>query len=155
MLPLGNLSRNGTCHGPQDRYTQFTKDEQITLMTLWSIFRSPLMFGGEMRNNDEWTLSLMTNEEVLDVNQNSFNGKQVYRDDNTIIWTSVSSDNKPLIAVFNVSAEDAEITVDLAKLDLTGEYTLRDLWAKTDMEKVTDKFTCSVKTHGAKLYKLK
>ena len=155
MLPLGNLSRNGTCHGPQDRYTQFTKDEQITLMTLWSIFRSPLMFGGEMRNNDEWTLSLMTNEEVLDVNQNSHGGKQVYRDENTIIWTAISSDNKPLIAVFNVSPENAEITVDLSKLDLAGEYILRDLWAKEDVEKVSGKFICTVNTHGAKLFKLK
>ena len=155
MLPLGNLSRNGTCHGPQDRYTQFTKDEQITLMTLWSIFRSPLMFGGEMRNNDEWTLSLMTNEEVLDVNQHSHDGKQAYRDENTIIWTAISSDNKPLIAVFNVSDKDDEITVDLSKLNLTGEYILRDLWAKEDIEKVTNKFTCTVNTHGAKLFKLK
>ncbi len=155
MLPLGNISRNGTCHGPQDRYTQFTKDEQITLMTLWSIFRSPLMFGGEMRNNDEWTLSLMTNEEVIDVNQNSRDGKQGYRDENTIIWTAISSDNKPLIAVFNVSDKVSEITVDLSKYDLAGDYVLRDLWQKQDLEKVTDKITCTVNSHGAKLFKLK
>ena len=108
-----------------------------------------------MRNNDEWTLSLMTNEEVIDVNQNSHNGKQAYRDENTIIWTATSSDNKPLIAVFNVSNENAEITVNLSKLNLKGEYTLRDLWTKTDIETVKDKFSCSVNTHGAKLYKLK
>ena len=57
--------------------------------------------------------------------------------------------------MFNVSTEDAEITVDLSKLDLTGEYTLRDLWAKADIETVKDKFICSVNTHGAKLFKLK
>ena len=155
MLPLGNISRNGSCHGPQDRYTQFTKDEQITLMTLWSIFRSPLMFGGEMRNNDEWTLSLMTNEEVLDVNQHSHDGKQIYRDEDIIIWSAVSSDNKPLIAIFNVSENEKEITVDLTKYDLTEEYTLRDLWAKEDIGTIKDKITCTVNTHGAKLFKLK
>ena len=155
MLPLGNISRNGTCHGQQDRYTQFTKDEQITLMTLWSIFRSPLMFGGEMRNNDEWTLSLMTNEEVIDVNQNSHGGKQVYRDEETIIWTAISSDEMPLIAVFNVSDTEKEITVDLTDYDSAGEYTLRDLWAKEDVCRIKDKFTCRVNSHGAKLFKLK
>ena len=61
-------------------------------------------------NNDEWTLSLMTNEEVLDVNQHSHDGKQIYRDEDTIIWSAVSSDNKPLIAVFNVSEKEKEIT---------------------------------------------
>ena len=124
-------------------------------MTLWSIFRSPLMFGGEMRNNDEWTLSLMTNEEVLDVNQNSHGGKQAYRDENTIIWTAISSDNKPLVAVFNVSDKNAEVTVDLNKLNLEGEYILRDLWEKTDLQKVINEFTCTVNTHGAKIFKLK
>ncbi|MCH5190468.1 MAG: glycoside hydrolase family 27 protein, partial [Oscillospiraceae bacterium] len=64
MLPLGRISKNGMCHGEQNRYTKFTLDEQKTLMTLWCIFRSPLMFGGEMRENDEWTLSLITNPEV-------------------------------------------------------------------------------------------
>ena len=113
------------------------------------------MFGGEMRNNDEWTLSLMTNEEVIDVNQNSRGGKQAYRDEDTVIWTATSSDNKPLIAVFNVSKEEKEITVDLKNFDLAGEYTLRDLWAKEDIGTVTDKIACTINSHGAKLYKLK
>ena len=125
------------------------------MMTLWCIFRSPLMFGGEMRNNDEWTLSLMTNGEVLDVNQNSHNGKQIYRDEDTIIWSAISSDNKPLIAVFNVSDTEKEITVDLTKYDLAGEYALRDLWVKEDISQIKDKITCIVNSHGAKLYKLK
>jgi hypothetical protein len=124
-------------------------------MTLWSIFRSPLMFGGEMRNNDDWTLSLMTNEEIIDVNQYSHNGKQAYRDENTVIWTAVSSDNKPLIAVFNVSNKENNIKIDLNELDLTDEYILRDLWKKEDIEKVKDNFICTVNSHGAKIFKLK
>ena len=154
MLPLGRLSVNGVCHGGQGRYTQFTKDEQVTMMTLWSIFRSPLMFGGEMRENDDWTLSLMTNPEVLAVNQHSHGGKQAYRDDDTVIWTAVSDDEKPLLAVFNISDNDKDITVDLAKNGLDGEYTLRDLWQRADSEKVSGKFDIRVSSHGAKLYKL-
>jgi hypothetical protein len=112
------------------------------------------MFGGEMRNNDQWTLSLMTNEEVLDVNQNSHGGKQAYRDENTIIWTAISSDNKPLVAVFNVSGEENEVSVDLSDFELSGKYTLRDLWKKENIAEIENTFTCKVASHGAKIFKL-
>ena len=78
----------------------------------------------------------------------------MYRDENTIIWTATSSDNKPLVAVFNVSDKKNEITINLNDFDLAGEYTLRDLWKKEDTEKVKDNFTCTVNSHGAKMYKL-
>ena len=154
MLPLGNISVNGTCHGPQNRYTQFTKDEQITLMTLWSIFRSPLMFGGEMRNNDEWTLSLITNEEILDINQNSHSAKPVFDDGKTIVWQSVSARENPVIAVFNADKAEREIAVDLENLGISGEHTLRDLWKKENVGRVNDKLTVTVNPHGAKIYEL-
>ena len=60
-----------------------------------------------------------------------------------------------MIAIFNVSENEKEITVDLTKYDLTEEYTLRDLWAKEDIGTIKDKITCTVNTHGAKLFKLK
>lgn len=154
MLPLGNISRNGTCHGEQDRYTQFTENEQITLMTLWSVFRSPLMFGGEMRNNDDKTLALITNSEVIDINQNSHGAKQIYRDDEKIIWHCISADKKNVIAVFNVSEKRLNITVNLSEYNLSGEYTLRDLWKRENLYTVTDKITCEVNSHGARLFKL-
>ncbi len=154
MLPLGNISVNGTCHGPQNRYTQFTKDEQITLMTLWSIFRSPLMFGGEMRNNDEWTLSLITNEEILDINQNSHSAKPVFDDGKTIVWQSVSARENPVIAVFNADKAEREIAVELEELGISGEHTLRDLWKKENVGRVNNKLTVTVNPHGAKIYEL-
>ena len=67
MLPLGNVRAWQT----RDNWTHFTQDEQFTLMTLWCIARSPLIMGGNMPKNDDFTLALMTNDEVLAVNQNS------------------------------------------------------------------------------------
>ena len=67
MLPLGRLAKNASCHGDANRYTNFTKPEQVTMMTLWGIFRSPLMMGGNMPENDEWTISLLTNEEYMNM----------------------------------------------------------------------------------------
>lgn len=154
MLPLGNISINGTCHGPQNRYTQFTKDEQITLMTLWCIFRSPLMFGGEMRNNDEWTLSLITNEEILDVNQNSHSARPVFDDGKTVVWQSVSARSNPIIAVFNADDTEREIAVSLEELGASGEHTLRDLWKRENIGKVKNNLKVTVNPHGAKIYEL-
>ena len=155
MLPLGNISINGTCHGPQNRMSQFTHDEQITLMTLWCIFRSPLMFGGEMRNNDEFTLSLITNDEVIAVNQKSHSARPVYEKDGIIIWQAESEKNNPLLAVFNTNDKPQEAEIDLISLGLNSEYTLRDLWAKKDCKSVKGAFSALLNPHGAKLYKLK
>ena len=155
MLPLGNISINGTCHGPQNRTSQLTRDEQITLMTLWCIFRSPLMFGGEMRNNDEFTLSLITNDEVIAVNQKSHSARPVYEKDGIIIWQAESEKNNPLLAVFNTNDKPQEAEIDLVSLGLNCEYTLRDLWAKKDCKSVKGAFSASLNPHGAKLFELK
>ncbi len=155
MLPLGNISRNGTCHGPQDRMSQFTHDEQITLMTLWCIFRSPLMFGGELRNNDEWTLSLITNEEVLNVNQHSHSAHPAGDYKGVKIWLSQSENDEPIIAVFNTAEESRKVTLDFEKFSLNGSYTVRDLWAKTDIAENVKSICTNIDPHGAVLYLLK
>ncbi len=155
MLPLGNISRNGTCHGPQDRMSQFTHDEQITLMTLWCIFRSPLMFGGELRNNDEWTLSLITNEEVLNVNQHSHSAHPAGDYKGVKIWLSQSENDEPIIAVFNTAEESRKVTLEFEKFNLNNSYTVRDLWAKTDIAENVKSICTNIDPHGAVLYLLK
>jgi hypothetical protein len=86
MLPLGKIGIRAERGDP--RMTGFTKDEQYTLMSLFAIFRSPLMFGGDLPGNDEFTLSLITNKDVLNVNQHSTNNKQLFRNDDLIAWTA-------------------------------------------------------------------
>ena len=83
MLPLGHIDLRGN-----DRQTKFTRDEQYTLMSLFSIFKSPLMFDGHLPDNDSFTHSLLTNEEVLQMHKNSVNNRQLYQDDETIAWTA-------------------------------------------------------------------
>ena len=82
--------------------TGFTKDEQYTVMSLFSIFRSPLMFGGDLPGNDEFTLSLITNKEVLKVNQTSTNNRQLFRNGDLIAWTADDpKTGDKYIALFN------------------------------------------------------
>lgn len=154
MLPLGKISKNGTCHGEQNRYTKFTPDEQITLMTLWCIFRSPLMFGGEMRENDEFTLSLITNPEVLAVNQASHGGKEIFRDENFIIRKAYDEENNVIFAVFNISDEEKSIIADFEKFGFDTDKTLRDLWKREDICKTEKAMSFKVSSHGAQLYKI-
>lgn len=81
------------------RFTNFTKDEQITMMTLWCIFRSPLMIGGELRDNDSWTLSLLTNRNVLRLLSCSYGARQVMRTEDAVIWSSLDVDGSIYVAL--------------------------------------------------------
>lgn len=95
MLPFGVLELGR-------RSTRFTPDEQRTVMTLWSIARSPLMHGGDLTKTDDFTLSLLTNPEVLAVNQESANNRPVFNRDDLIAWTAdVPGSPDKYLAVFN------------------------------------------------------
>jgi len=100
MLPLGHISIRG--ERGVDRYTKFTKDEQYTLMTLWTIFKSPLMFGGHLPDNDAFTNSLLTNREVLEMHKNSINNREHYRKKNIICWAAEDpKTGDQYVALFN------------------------------------------------------
>jgi len=101
MLPLGHIAIRG--ERGVDRQTNFTKDEQYTLMTLWTIFKSPLMFGGHLPDNTDFTDSLITNEETLDMHKRSVNNKQWFNINDQIAWTAEDPDNEDrFLALFNV-----------------------------------------------------
>ncbi len=137
MLPLGHIGIRA--ERGDDRKSLFTHDEQYTLMTLWSIFRSPLMFGGDLPSSDDFTIALITNPEVLAVNQASSHGHQSYRQGDTIAWTADTTGSKAeakYVAVFNIG--DKEMPVDLKWSDVGvsgNQATVRDLWARKDLGK--------------------
>lgn len=95
MLPLGVLDMG-------NRRTRFTRDEQVTVMSLWAIVRSPLMFGGDMTQLDEFTRSLLTNDAVLEINQHSLNNQFLFDDDGLIAWIAdVPNSTDRYLALFN------------------------------------------------------
>jgi hypothetical protein len=100
MLPLGHIAIRG--ERGVDRQTNFTQDEQYTLMSLWSIFKSPLMFGGNLPDNSAFTKSLLTNTEVLDLHKNSVNNKQLFNQNDQIVWTADDPNTgDKFLALFN------------------------------------------------------
>jgi alpha-galactosidase len=99
MIPFGNV-RAWTTNG----WTHFTHDEHYTLMTLWSIGRSPLILGGNLPKNDDFELSLLTNDEIISVNQNSENNRQLFNTNNQVAWIAdVPGTKDKYLAVFNTS----------------------------------------------------
>ena len=160
MLPLGRISIRG--ERGDDRRTRLTGDEQYTLMSLWSIFRSPLMFGGDLPSNDDFTLSLITNDEVLAVNQNSMNNKELFNRQGHIAWIAdVPNTGEKYLALFNThdpgdgKAKTEPIKVTFKEIGLTGSCLVRDLWAKRDLGVFTDEFTAQIPFHGAGLYRIR
>ena len=176
MLPLGNIrawQNNNT-------WTNFTQDEQITLMTLWSIARSPLIIGANLPKNDEFTLSLLTNDEIIAVNQHSTNNKQLFNNNNHIVWVAdVPGSNDKYLAFFNATpapaprgrgrgrgsqptttpvnpseTQPAEIPVSLSELNISGTCAARDLWTHKDLGTFSEKISATVNSHGAVLYRI-
>jgi hypothetical protein len=155
MLPLGRIGIRAERGEP--RQTNFTKDEQITLMTLWSIFRSPLMFGGDLPSNDAFTLSLITNEEVLGVNQRSMGNRELFARGNQIAWIAdVPGTKDKYLALFNLDDRSAtKIKIEWRELGLGGKCIVRDLWAKKELGIFQDGFAPQVNPHGAALFRLR
>ena len=151
MLPLGHIGIG--FH--QERRTRFTRDEQITMMTLWCIFRSPLMMGGELRDNDDWTLSLLTNDEVLYLLKGSHDASQVERNADGAVWVSADDTGDGLfVALFNFTEQPREMTFDSDAIGQAGCFSVRDLWQHTELGGADRYVKASVNPHGARLFKL-
>jgi hypothetical protein len=146
MLPLGRLAL-----GKRD--TKFTPDEQKTLMTLWSIARSPLIMGGDLRYLDQPTLDLLTNDEVLAVNQHSIGNTPWFFGDGTRIWTAKAANGDAYLALFNTSKGQKTVGFDLGALGLR-QAKVRDLWARNDLGPVSGRVTADLAPHASTLLRL-
>jgi alpha-galactosidase len=159
MLPLGKIGIRAERGRP--RMTHFKPDEQITLMTMWCIARSPLMFGGDLPQNDDFTLSLLTNDEALAVDQASSEGRELFSHDGLFAWmaTGPQSDVR-YVALFNTISQGDEprlgqaAHVKLADLGLSGKCCARDIWKQRDLGECSDEFAAEIPFHGAGLYKM-
>ena len=162
MLPLGRIRLHLRGYqGPLGYeqggdWTELTKDEQITMMSLWCMFRSPLMMGGEMRENDEFTLSLLTNKEILRMHRQGEEPHQVRRSDRSCVWKSRDwEDGSTYVALFNLRDKPAEVSAYFDELELTGKYAVRDLWNHRDLGEEEEGLAASLPAHGAGVYRLK
>lgn len=154
MIPIGKLSLDDRPHGPE-RMTNFTVPEQYTLMTLWSIARSPLILGNDMLSMDDFTLKLITNPEVIAVNQKSNDSRQVVVKNGACVWIATDPEtNDRYVALFNMKNKEELITFDLELEYLRGKYNVRDLWLRENIGVVEGKLEAKIPAHGTALFKL-
>lgn len=153
ILPLGKLCIDGSYMGDMGRDSGFTKEEQKTMMTLWAVFRSPLFFGGELRLTDNYTLSLVTNPEVINVNQNSEKPLFVYNKGGIAVWQT-KIENGIAVAVFNLSDEEKHYKLSFSDLGIENVRAVRDLWARKDIPKFENDVTVSLKPHSSEFFEI-
>lgn len=153
ILPLGKLCIDGSYMGDMGRDSGFTKEEQKTMMTLWAVFRSPLFFGGELRLTDNYTLSLVTNPEVINVNQNSEKPLLVYNKGGIAVWQT-KIENCTAVAVFNLSDEEKHYKLSFSDLGIENVRAVRDLWARKDISKCENDVTVSLKPHSSEFFEI-
>jgi alpha-galactosidase len=153
MIQIGKLSKRGPVG--IERYSRFTEDELYTHMNFWCIYRSPLMLGGNQPENRELELKLFTNEEVLAVNQNGENPRQLYKNDSSMVWVSAVSGSKDLyVGLFNIADKPHDVSVDFAMLGLKGKIAIRDLWKKSETGIFKKQYKEKINGHGSVLLRL-
>ncbi|HTS60981.1 MAG TPA: glycoside hydrolase family 27 protein [Candidatus Acidoferrales bacterium] len=140
MLPLGRIGIRA--ERGDDRPTRFTRDEQRTLITLWCIARSPLMFGGDLPSNDAFTESLLTNDEVLAANQKGRNPHKLAQEGAGVIWES-EVEGRKYVALFNVGEQTETLSLR------PGKY--RDVWEKKDFG---DSRPVTLAPHASAMYRV-
>jgi alpha-galactosidase len=154
MIPLGRIAVRG--ERGKDRMTRLTKDEQYFLMTFFTIFRSPLMFGGDMPSNDAFTLSLLTNKEVLRMHRESTGVKQLFQKDGKMAITSKNSKTGDIyLALFNMNDTDTvEVKVNFQELGIVGKRSFVNLWTNSKPIVCTDAISQTLAPHSSVLLKL-
>ncbi len=153
MLPLGYL-------GPQPgdgsaRESRLTHDEQQMMLTLWAIARSPLIVGANLTRLDDWTTKLLTNKDVLGLDQYGHDQRQVTREGNTVVWTAAGKGGTRYIALFNLNDEDKTFQRKYDFYNLpANSYASRDLWMNTDRG-ISDSVNITLRAHACMLLELK
>lgn len=156
MLPVGHISIVGCEHGMHDRLTRLSHHEQRTMISLWSIFRSPMMLGCELTDMDDWTKSLVTNKNVNSLLARSRNAHQVLRSNKHIIWEADDSEEDGIIyvGVFNIVGWAEEFALKTADLKIEGEWSAYDMWSKTNIGTLEGSMSLKLDAHDVCLLKL-
>jgi hypothetical protein len=154
MIPLGRIAIRG--ERGEERNTRLTKDEQYTLMTFFTIFRSPLMFGGDLPSNDDFTLSLLTNKEVLKMHRESTNVRSLFQNDEQLAIISCNRHTgETYLAIFNLKGDvPATVTVNFSDLDVHPGYEIQNMWTGEIGKIRSDKFEQTLPSHASRLYRI-
>jgi alpha-galactosidase len=142
--------------GPNIRPSKLTRDEQLTHISLWCLLAAPLLIGCDLAQLDEFTLALLTNDEVIDIDQDPL-GRQAQRfvqKGPTEVWAKPLWDGTMAVGLFNRGSQAAAVNVNWSDLRLKGKQNVRDLWHHKNLGVFRDSFVTEVNSHGVVLIKV-
>ena len=155
MIPLGHLGVRSKVDGTA-RWTRFSHDEQLTLMTLWALAPSPLMLGMNLPDNDDWTTALLTNPEVMAIDQDAAGhpGHRFFHTGSPAeIWTRQLANGSLAVGLFNRSDVPVTVTCDWHAEGFAAIPTVRDVWTRTTFPK-TPTLSADLPPHGCMLLRV-
>lgn len=142
--------------GPEVHDTRLHPNEQITHLTLWALLAAPMLIGCDMTQLDPFTLDLLTNDEVLDVDQDPLGraATRISRVGSTEVWSRPLADGTLAVGLFNRGRKTAKVTLNWSDAGLKGPQPVRDLWLRMDLGSSDESYTHEVYGHGAALVKI-
>jgi alpha-galactosidase len=151
MLTVGQVG-----WGPKLHPTHLTADEQYTHISLWSLLASPLLIGCDMSQLDPFTFGLLSNDEVLDVNQDPLGrpAGRVAQTGTVEIWVRNLEDGSKAVGLFNLGAQETKVVATWHDLGISGKQTVRDLWRQKDLGGFETQFETTVPSHGVVLVRI-
>ncbi|UCD28855.1 MAG: putative Ig domain-containing protein [Planctomycetota bacterium] len=152
MLMVGQLGYGEHLHHP----SKLTADEQYAHVSLWCLLSAPLLIGGDVTKLDEFTLNLLTNDEVLQVNQDPLGEQaaQIFKKAHQEVWAKNMEDGSKAVGLFNMAQEYDQITVNWSQLVIQGKQSVRDLWRQKNIGVFEDEFVAKVPSHGVVLVRI-
>ena len=150
MLPVGALRQ---CTDTTD-WTRFSKDEQMSMMSLWCMMRAPLIAGGDLPKNDDFSLRLLTNADILEIEKTTHCAHQLYRTEDEIAWLAPRRDGQGVyVAVFNISEKARMVELQLEQYNLENYTCAKELWSGKQ-SRLNGIIKTKLPKHGAAVYKL-
>jgi alpha-galactosidase len=138
------------------RPPNLTPDEQYLNMSMWALMSAPLWLSCELEKLDEFSLRMLTNDEVLEIDQDPLGkpARRKWRQGHLEAWVKELHDGSKAVGFFNRAREPLEATIDLATLGMMGNYQVRDLWKRADVGSVEGQITINPAPHGVQLYRM-
>lgn len=153
MMVLGVVGWDGELH-----HSRLTPDEQYTHMSLWAILASPMFLGCDMTQLDDFTLSLLRNNEILDVHQDElgYQATPFFKDEHSVVYAKPLVDGSLAVGLFNYGDTERNMVISPSDFGIRGDQTIRDLWRQKDVWKneAKEKFSAVVPSHGAVMIKI-
>lgn len=131
-----------------------TKNEKISYVSLWAIAASQFVIGNDLTKLDDFGLSLLTNDEILAVNQSGVAGKRLYKKGDTQAFYQSLPDGSYHIALFNTGSSSQDVSVKWTDVGIEGSALVRDLWSHQDLGSMENGFTAKLSTHGSRMIKV-